>query len=52
MNQPFVTTGGSENRCPVTELKLAGIANTPYKFKQGPRVRNSDIFLLLFLTPK
>ena len=52
MNQPFVTTGTGQrscrvriDRCRVTEQKLAGIANTPYTFKQGLGVRNSDIFL-------
>lgn len=41
------------------ELKLAGIAlkwpnmlRPHHKFKQGDELRNSDDFLLLFLTPK
>ena len=51
MNQPFVTTGIGQRSSrvrivvAVTEQKLAGIANTPYTFKQGLRVKNSDMFL-------
>jgi len=43
----------------LAELKLAGIAlkrpkmlRKSNKFRQGDKVRNSDVFLLLFMTPE